>query len=310
MKKETKRNIIIAVVLVLLLVVFFKGRIIGEAEGGTRIEVKFYDKDYNVIYTTRAPSFAIVQDIPNVFHATFTVLAENTGDQTLTMWISGARQCNTADTTCMNLIGANSFLTSGTLWDAFAYICAGPLCTEQAAIGDTVSFGESDYISFEGAGLEGTEQRYAVQVIGSYELPGTPYIEVKEKTWVDLTIKPDPGGAGFIVDLYTSASGGLAPCIGEVCSDHCGVIADGEIATSKYYQGFCDIFAEECVYSVRARAIECGGEDLCSPGGVPKDCGSKCIGTTLWYAGYCDVDTGDCVWQTDSNNAICGGTGT
>lgn len=297
MVDKKTRNIVIGILVIAVTVfLLFKSGIFGIGGQGTRILVKFYDEDKNLIQSVTPPAFAIVQDIPNVFYATFTVLAENIGDQTLTMWISGARQCNTADSVCLNRIDNDDFITYGALWNAFDFRCAGTDCTKQAAIGDTVSFGESDYIDLDTH--EGTEQRYAVEVTGSYELPGTPYIEVKRSAWIDLTIKPDPGGAGFIVDIDSSAEGGIGLCAGLTCDDFC----DG---TTLKYQGYCDVGTGTCKFSSKANAPECGGIDPCA--GV--DCSSDCVGTTLYYAGYCDVDTGDCVYQTIPNSATCGGTG-
>ena len=300
MKDDTIKGIF--VILLIIGIIFF---IVvetekGKGETGTKIKVKFYDKDKNLISIVVPPTFAIVQNIPNVFFATFSVLAENTGDQSLNLWISGARQCNTADTNCMGLITSDNFLISGALWDAFDFACAGIDCKKFATVGDTVSFGESDFIDLDS--FEGTQQRYAVQVTGSYEMPGTPYIEVKKNAWIDLTIKPDPAGAGFVVDIDSSAAGGIGLCAGIACDDYCS-------GTTSYYSGYCSVGTGTCKYSVKANAPACGGVDPCA--GI--DCSSYCVGTTLWYAGYCDPDiTGSqkCVYQNEPNNAYCGGTGT
>src|SRR3990167_3693876 len=78
------------VIVLLLLVLFFKDSISflqnapEEKTGTDAIEVKFYDNEKNLIRTSQAvPTFAVVNDIPQVTYVSFTVNAQNLGDTIL-----------------------------------------------------------------------------------------------------------------------------------------------------------------------------------------------------------------------------------
>lgn len=312
------------VVAVVVLLLLFKTIFPTETPEGEpkMIEVKFYDENKNLIQTSSGlPQFAIVNNIPNVAFVTFTINVMNdpTSDASLdniqltaSSVTEAAGDGTERDTSFENALTSCKGCSSP---QGIPYPAAG----YTSAPGETISFGESDYLNVQSYS-EG-DYIFYITISSTYEdAQGATQSAADQQGSVILHFELEVGAVTYTVDLSSSGDIGKTICTNDPyspdCSSYCpppssssgDYCCDG---TTEYYKPRCDLATKVCDFSKKANSANCGGTS-CTDDCSIDFCAAGC-GWVLKYAGRCTsplaAPGSQCSYSEAPDTVACGGAG-